>query len=77
VQTSEHTGHFTIRFKPSDLKECPSAQLQTVGDMAESGICNVEAMGGTIVYSVDQSKIKHNKYKLQVLTVVDSIAAKS
>jgi hypothetical protein len=45
--------------------------------MAESGICNVEAMGGTIVYSVDQSKIKHNKYKLQVLTVVDSIAAKS
>jgi hypothetical protein len=73
VQTTEHTGHFVIRFKPSDLKECPSAQLQIVGDMAEDGACNVHAAGGTIVYAVDQNKLKHNNYKLQVLTVVTTI----
>lgn len=27
-------------------------------------------MGGTIVYSVDKTKLNHDKYKLQVLTVV-------
>ena len=34
VQTSEYTGNFVLRFNPGELKECPSAQLQTVGDMA-------------------------------------------
>ena len=33
-KTKEHTGQFQIRFKSGELKECPSAQLQIVGDMA-------------------------------------------
>jgi len=33
VQTQEHTGPFVIKFNPGVLKECPSAQLQMVGDM--------------------------------------------
>jgi len=41
--------------------------------MAEGGSCNVEAMGGTIVYCVDNTKSKNNFYDLQVLTVVPTI----
>jgi hypothetical protein len=75
AQTTEHTGNFVLRFNTADLKECPSAQLQTVGDMAETGLCNVQAAGGTIVYSVDRSKLDHKIYKLQVLTVNTTIQA--
>ncbi len=77
VQTYEHTGDFTINFNPGELKECPSAQLQIIGDMTEKGFCNVNAAGGTIVYCVDKKKLKHNRYKLQILTVVSSIPAPS
>ena len=77
VQTSEYTGNFVLRFSPGDLKECPSAQLQTVGDMAEQGMCNVQAAGGTIVYSVDKTKLSHETYKCQVLTVVPTVKASS
>jgi hypothetical protein len=74
-KTSEHTGQFEIRFNSGELKECPSAQLQIVGEMAEGGKCNIEAASGTIVYCVDSSVLNHNFYKLQVLTVVSSIPA--
>ena len=77
VQTGEFTGNFVLRFSPGELKECPSAQLQIVGDMAEEGKCNVEAASGTIVYSVDQTKLKHEFYKLQVLTVATSLPTKN
>ena len=77
VQTTEYTGNFVLRFNPGELKECPSAQLQTVGDMAEAGMCNVQAAGGTIVYSVDKKQLNHQIYKLQVLTVVPTVKAQS
>lgn len=77
VQTDQHFGDIVLRFNPGELKECPSAQLQTVGDMAEAGMCNVVAAGGTIVYSVDSTKINHNHYKTQILTVVPTIKPKS
>jgi hypothetical protein len=35
VKTGEYSGMFEIRFDCSQLKECPSAQLQIIGDMAE------------------------------------------
>jgi hypothetical protein len=53
-----------INFNPGVLKECPSAQLQMVGDMSEGGFCNVDAAAGTIVYCVDNTKLNHNIYKL-------------
>ena len=40
-------------------------------------MCNVNAEVCTIVYSVDKNKLNHNNYKLQVLTVVPTIKAKS
>lgn len=64
VQTSSHTGNFVINFKAGYLKECPSAQLQTVGDIADKDMCCLMAAGGTIVYCVDSSKLNHNVYKL-------------
>lgn len=62
-----------MEFDANQLKECPSAQLQIIGDMASVGHCNVNAMGGTIVYGVDKKKADTDAYKLQVLTIVTSI----
>ena len=41
VKTGEIQGEVELRFRTSVLKECPSAQLQIVGDMAEGGRCNL------------------------------------
>ena len=41
--------------------------------MASEGHCNVNAMGGTIVYGVDLKKTETDIYKLQVLTIVTSL----
>ena len=49
----ETSSPFELRFKSGVLKECPSAQLQSVGDLAEEGKCHVATMSGTIVYTVD------------------------
>ena len=40
-------------------------------------MCNVQAAGGTIVYSVDKTKLSHEAYKCQVLTVVPTVKASS
>lgn len=32
-----HEGECVLKFRPGDLKECPSAQLQLVGDLSEEG----------------------------------------
>ena len=37
--------------------------------MAEEGRCNIHALGGTIQYCVDSTKINHEVYKTEVLTV--------
>lgn len=52
--------------------ECPSAQLQIVGEMAEKGKCHVEAMGGTIVYSADKTIKKNDFYTMEILTVAET-----
>lgn len=41
--------------------------------MAAEGHCNVHAMGGTIVYGVNQKNSDNDFYKMQILTVVTSI----
>lgn len=58
-----------MKFNPGELKECPSAQLQIVGEMAEGGTCHIDVMGGTICYSVNPENLNHNFYKLKVLSV--------
>ena len=68
----ETSNPFELRFKKEDLHDCPSAQLQIVGEMAEGGKVHVEAMGGTILYSIDQN-VKSEEYKLQLLTVASNV----
>lgn len=63
-KTGEYSGMFEIKFDCSQLKECPSAQLQIIGDMAEEGHCNIHSLNGTIRYCVDHDKTKHEVYKL-------------
>jgi hypothetical protein len=46
------------------LKASPSAQLQLVGSLSEGGMCNVNAAGGTIGYTVNWKVApKSDKYK--------------
>lgn len=73
AKVSEYGGNFTIEFEAQKLKDCPSAQLQIIGDMAAEGHCNVQAMGGTIVYGVDAKKADTDMYKMQILTIVTSL----
>lgn len=73
-QFTEHSSNFTLNFNCQILKNCPSAQLQIIGDMATEGHCNVSAMASTIVYGVDKTKLDHDVYKLEVLTVATGIA---
>ncbi len=53
VMTGETSSPIEMKFKAGELKECPSAQLQIVGEMAEGGHCHINVMGGTIIYSVN------------------------
>ena len=53
-KVSEFGGDFKLSFNCETLRDCPSAQLQIVGEMASEGYCNVSAMGGTIVYGVNK-----------------------
>jgi len=75
VKIGEISSGFNLKFDCNTLKECDSAQLNKVGELCEKGECHVHALGGTILYTVDSEKLKHNKYKLEVLTVVDDTSS--
>ena len=53
---NEFSETVVLRFEPATLKESPSAQLQSVGDLSEGGKCNVQCAGGTIIYTVTRGK---------------------
>lgn len=62
---------FKIHFDPAVLTECPSSQLQKVGELcADKAQAVLSAMSDTIVYTVDPSKTGHGRYELEVLTIV-------
>merc|ERR1719215_2580797 len=63
-----------VSFDPRQLSECPSAQLQKVGQLSEDGSVKVGAMSSTIVYGVDMRKVDTSAYSLQVLTVVTGMS---
>jgi len=58
-----------LRFIPSELTACPSAQLQKVGSLCENGQATVKAMSGTIVFTVDAQATDTSAYRLEILTV--------
>lgn len=64
VKTGETSREVALRFQAGILKECPSAQLQLVGDLAEGGMCNIHCLGGTILYSVNKANIDEEQYAL-------------
>lgn len=73
IDFSSYTGNFKLKFDPKELKECPSAQLQTVGELARENTCDMIAMGGTIVYTVNNRNLQHSFYNLKVLTIVETL----
>lgn len=70
IKVSEFGGTFQLRFDPAMLQECPSAQLQKLGELASDGKADLHAMGGTIAFSVDWTKADCSAYRCQVLTVM-------
>jgi hypothetical protein len=69
VTLGETAKGIDLFFDEKVLEECPSAQLQIVGKMAEGGRCLVSTLPGTIVYSVDKVKAETEAYKLDILTI--------
>ena len=65
IKVQEHTGNVVLKFNPETLKKSPSAQLQLVGTLSDGGMCNVNASGGTIGYTVNWKVVSTtNSYKL-------------
>lgn len=70
VQIGEFDGKFKLRFDTETLARCPSAQLQSVGNLSETGRVEIGAMPYTIAYTVDSAVADAtDQYELQVLTV--------
>ena len=63
VKIGETSQLIDLKFENKTLQNCPSAQLQIVGELAEGGKCNVHAISGTIVYTVNSSVVT-DAYKL-------------
>eukprot|EP01103_Thecamoeba_quadrilineata_P015996 TRINITY_DN521_c0_g1_i1.p1 TRINITY_DN521_c0_g1~~TRINITY_DN521_c0_g1_i1.p1 ORF type:complete len:357 (+),score=47.42 TRINITY_DN521_c0_g1_i1:46-1116(+) len=73
IQVGSYSTSCDLRFVPGILKECPSAQLASVGNLCENGEAHVHAMSGTIAFSLKknyQELVVDQPYTLQVLTVV-------
>lgn len=65
---------FKLHFDPKVLAECPSAQLQKVGELCvDSGTADVKAMSDTLAYTVDAGKASTPAYALEVLTVATNM----
>lgn len=67
---------FGLSFDPSVLQQCPSAQLATVGKLAAGGHARSHALGGTILYAIDEAQAAAAKSEgsiVQVLTVASNI----
>jgi hypothetical protein len=70
VKAGAISSNFQLRFDPTTLSTCPSAQLQKLGELASDGKALVNAMSNTIAFSVRWSKADCNAYQCQVLTVM-------
>jgi hypothetical protein len=70
VKVTEFSNKFVLRFDPSVLSRCPSAQLQKLGELASNGKTELHAMPGTIAFSVRWQKADCSAYNCQVLTVM-------
>ena len=71
IQVGEFSNSFNLAFVPQTLLDCPSAQLQKVGELCANGTATVGALGGTILYTV-KPDYSNPSYELTILTVVTS-----
>ena len=73
-QTGVCSGSLTLAFDTDKLAECPSTQLQKVGDLCKEGVATCHAMSSTITYSMDKTIADNPHYKAEVLTVHTSVS---
>jgi len=72
-QIGEFGDQFVLRFESKTLVDCPSSQLQQVGELCEDGKAVVHAMSGTIAYNVDLGVADNSSYALEILTIAQSM----
>jgi len=72
-QIGEFGDQFVLRFESKTLVDCPSSQLQQVGELCEDGKAEVHAMSGTIAYNVDFGVADNSSYSLEILTIAQSM----
>ena len=64
------SGNFEIKFEPNQLKDCPSAQLQKLGELCDEGKANLHAMGGTVQFNANPSIANDTaRYRFSLLTL--------
>jgi len=73
-QVGETSGTVRLRFHREHLIECPSSQLQCVGQLCGDNFAGVHALGGTIQFTVKQDQAATDAYQLQILTVAEASA---
>jgi hypothetical protein len=66
------SGSVRLRFQREHLMECPSAQLQCVGELCSDNFAGVHALGGTIQFVVKHDRPASDMYQLQILTVAEA-----
>lgn len=72
IHTGGFSGNAKLHFDPVSFTNSPSAQLQSIGDLSEQGVCDVHCPGGTTVYTVNMNKAKNKAYEFQILSVVSN-----
>jgi len=75
VKVGECDSQFQLEFVPQELQhgDVPQ-QLQVVGELCrEQGKAVVNAMGGTIMYTLDPKRPRTGRYDVKVLTVVTDV----
>jgi len=70
VKLGECSDFMELFFLPKSLEESPSKQLQMVGQLCQTGITNIHAMGGTVVFGVNSQKADNQIYSLSILTIM-------
>jgi hypothetical protein len=73
-QVGEVSGTVRLHFNREDLIECPSSQLQCVGQLCGDNFAGVHAVGGTIQFTVKHKWVATDVYQLQILTVAEAPA---
>jgi len=62
-----------LKFKSSDLKNCPSAQLNIVADLCPEGKACIHALDSTVIVGLDHSRSDTSAFKLTILTVATNM----